>query len=393
MNDTATLDPAAVARRFEAVLGRMPTGTAFAPGRINLIGEHTDYNDGFVLPMAIERGVAAAFAPAARQAVRVHAVDFGETHEFSLDALRGTPPRRVPGWSGYVEGVAWALLEAGFSIRATDMAIGSDLPIGAGLSSSAALELAVARAFAAVAAVEWDPAVMARVGQRAEHAFAGVPCGIMDQLASAAAVAGAAVLIDCRTLAVRHVQLPDSVAVAIMDTGVRRELAAGHYGDRRAACERAVAVIRTVAPHVQALRDVDEALLARCRGLIDPVDFRRASHVVAENARTCAAAAAFAVQDVAEAGQLMNASHESLRELYEVSSPELDMFVELARSHAACRGARMTGAGFGGCAVALVDSSGVRAFAAQTAAAYRDATSRAGAVFVSRPAAGARLIA
>jgi galactokinase len=388
-----TLRTVRVAQRLEERFGRPAAGVAFAPGRVNLIGEHTDYNDGFVLPMAINRGVAATFAPAATDVVRVHAAEFGETHEFSLAALRGATSRRVPGWAGYVEGVAWALLEAGFSIRAADLALDSNLPIGAGLSSSAALELAVARAFMAVAALEWDPIAMARVGQRAEHEFAGVPCGIMDQLASAAAVDGAAVLIDCRTLAIRHVPLAASVAIAIMDTGVRRELAAGHYAERRAACERAVAVIQRFAPHVRALRDVDETLLTRCRSELDPVAFRRASHVVAENVRTRTAADAFAADDVSAAGRLMNASHESLRNLYEVSSRELDLFVEAARAHRACHGARMTGAGFGGCAVALIDAGQVGSFAADVAGEYRRRSGRDGAVSTSRPSAGARLLA
>ena len=389
MGELAT---ARLARRFEETFGRTPAGIAFAPGRVNIIGEHTDYNDGFVLPMAIDRGVAVAFAPGVDGRVRARAEDFDDFHEFALDALRGAPSRRVSGWTGYVEGVAWALLNGGFAAGPADLAIDSNLPIGAGLSSSAALELAVARALTAVATDDWDPVAMALVGQRAEQEFAGVPCGIMDQLASAAAVDGRAVLIDCRTLALRHVPLPGETAIAVMDTAVRRELAAGHYAERRASCERAVAAIRRSAPHVRALRDVDEALLARCRPAMDPTDFRRASHVVAENSRTCAAAEAFSGGDVAGAGRLMNASHASLRDLYEVSSPELDAIVEIARRHPACRGARMTGAGFGGCAVALIDAGGVGPFETDVTAAYRSATARDGNVFVSRPSAGARLL-
>jgi galactokinase len=359
---------------------------------VNLIGDHTDYNDGFVLPMAINRGVWAAFAPAAQDAVRAHTLAFDETRECALASLRGATARRVPGWFGYVEGVAWALLNGGLAVRGADLAIDSTLPIGAGLSSSAALELAVARALVAISDLPWDPMAMARIGQRAEHEFAGVPCGIMDQLASAAAVENAALLIDCRTLAIRHVPLPWDVAVAIMDTDMRRELAAGHYAQRRAACERAVVVIRGAAPNVRALRDVDEALLDRCRGTLTPTDFHRALHVVTENARTLAAADAFAAGDIAVAGQLMNASHQSLRDLFEVSSPELDTFVEIARGHPGCAGARMTGAGFGGCAIALVSDADVDSFSAEVADAYRHATNHDGRVFVSRPCAGAQLI-
>ena len=378
--------------QFLATFGRPPAGIAYAPGRVNLIGEHTDYNDGFVLPMAINRGTAVPFAAAKGPLVRVHATTFDDDHQFSVEGLRGTPARRVEGWAGYVEGVAWALITAGLPISAADMLIDSDLPIGAGLSSSAALELSVARALAAVGNVAWDPVAMARFGQQAEHAFAGVPCGIMDQLASAAAMEGAALLIDCRTLELRHVSLPPRVSIAIMDTAVSRELAAGHYAERRAACDRAVAAIRKYAPEVRALRDVDEALLTRYRAAIDPVAFRRASHVVAENARTLAAADAFAAADVEAAGTLMNASHESLRNLYEVSSPELDTIVDLARAQRSCHGARMTGAGFGGCGVAMIDAADEESFAADVAQAYRRATGRDGSVFISRPSAGARLL-
>ena len=377
---------------FHAVFGRLPEAVAFAPGRVNLIGEHTDYNDGFVLPMAIDLGTVAAFAPSATDTMTVHAAAFGETHAFSLSALKGAPPRRVGGWTGYVEGVAWALLDAGLALRAIDLAIDSTVPIGAGLSSSAALELSVARALTAAAALEWDPVAMARAGQRAEHEFAGVPSGIMDQLASAAAGDGTAILIDCRSLEIRHVPLPASVAIAIMDTGVRRELAAGHYAERRASCERAVAAIRRVAPDVQALRDVDETLLWHSRALMSATDFRRAFHVIAENPRTVNAADAFADGDVERAGQLMNASHESLRELYEVSSAELDIIVDLARAQRRCYGARMTGGGFGGCAIALIDAADVSRFSADVARAYQRATGRDGMVFVSRPSAGARLL-
>jgi galactokinase len=382
---------------FEDVFGTEPSGVVVAPGRVNLIGEHTDYNDGFVLPMAIDRGMAIGFAPREDDTLRVWSNEFGQSREVRLDGLRrrssgdGGRSRRG-GWFGYVAGVAWAMSGAGLELRGADLAIVSDVPTAAGLSSSAALEVGVARALAAASALEWDPRAAALMAQRAEHEFAGVACGIMDQLSVAAAHEGCALLLDCRSLETEDVPIPPGSRVVVFDTGVRRSLTTSAYNERREACERAVAAVRTIEPSVRALRDVDMPLLERARDAMDGVAYRRASHVVPENHRPVAMAAALAQGDLGQAGTLMAASHASLRDLYEVSCPELDAIVDLASAQPNCYGARLTGAGFGGCAIALVEASAVDAIIAAVAAGYKARTGRETTPFVSRPSAGAHVV-
>jgi galactokinase len=385
-----TPEPPHRARRlFRDRMGAAPAVVAFGPGRVNLIGEHTDYNDGFVLPMALERGVAIACGTRADRHIRAYAAQPDEMRDIPLDGLA---PGGVAGWPAYVAGVAWALEQDGAVLPGLDVVITSDLPIGAGLSSSAALEVATARAIAQVANRPWDPVAMARLCQRVENDFVGMPCGVMDQLAAAAARAGCATLLDCRSLETAFVPVPTAAAVVVMDTGVRRALVQSAYAERRAACERAVAVLREGNPGVRALRDVDEAMLAAARGRLDPLVFRRASHVVAENRRPPAMATALGANDLAAAGRLMNDSHASLRDLYDVSCPELDLVCELARAHPACCGARMTGAGFGGCAVALVRQDGAEAFVRAVEGAYRARGPGGEPFFMTRPGEGARLV-
>jgi galactokinase len=387
-----TRAPAARATRaaFESVFGRAATGLAFAPGRVNLIGEHTDYNDGFVLPMAIDRGVTVAFAPRGDRVLRAHAAAYGETREVALDGLAPPAPE---GFLGYVAGVAWAFEEAGLRLPGLDLAILGDLPIGAGLSSSAALELSVARAFAVVGGHAWDPPTMARLAQRAENGFVGIGSGIMDHFVSAAAQEGCALLLDCRSLETRDVPLPPTASVVVMDTGLRRALLLGEYNERRAACERAAAALAGIDPGVRSLRDANLDLLERGRGAMDEIAWRRARHVVPEVWRPLEMVEALAAGDLPAAGRLMDASHASLRDLYEVSGPELDAMVETARAHPACFGARLTGAGFGGCAVALVSASDAGGFQAHVRAGYRQRTGREADVFTCQPAGGARLLA
>jgi galactokinase len=341
--------------------------------------------------MAIPQGIAAAFAPRSDMRLRVHASDLGATRELPLATIRDrvTP---VTGWFRYASGVAWAMSSAGLPLTGADIVLAADLPSGAGLSSSAAVEIAVARALCAVAGVPWEPRSIAGMAQRAEHEFAGVACGIMDQMAVACATDGHALLLDCRTLDTRNVALPGAVRVVVMNSGVRRSLAASEYNDRRGACERAVSVVRRFAPAVRALRDVDEALLQRARAEMDDIAYRRAAHVVAENRRPGLFAAAAERGDAASAGQAMLASHESLRDLYEVSCAELDVLVEVSMAQHGCHGARLTGAGFGGCAIALVDADAVDAFVPAVIRGYAVQTSRTADVMVSRPSAGARLI-
>lgn len=367
--------------------GTVPAVVAAAPGRVNLIGEHTDYNDGFVLPMAIDRSVIVACSARGDGVVRAHAAEFDETREFDIDTLQVRPRA----WEAYVAGVVWAIRRAGLQVAGANLAIVSDLPIGAGLSSSAALELATARALCAEASIAWDPKAMAGLARDAEHRFVGVACGIMDQFAAAVSADGCALLLDCRSLDTEWVPIPADAAIVVMDTGVRRSLAASAYNDRRAACDRAVAAARALDPAVTALRDVSEDLLTRARHRIDDEAYARARHVVAEISRPRAMAERLAAGDLVMAGNLMNDSHASLRDLYEVSSTELDAIVSAAQSHPSCYGARLTGAGFGGCAVALVasDASG---FMRDVSAAYRRAIGADASLFVSQPAAGAELV-
>ncbi len=363
---------------------------AVAPGRVNLIGEHTDYNDGFVLPMAIDRQTAVAFTPDAAPRMRIHATAFDETVDVALPVSpRAAGPVR---WLDYAAGVARIIGTSDGAVPGMNLVVHGDIPIGAGLSSSASLELAVARAVRALQGAGWDPVLNARLSQRAEVEYVGVQCGIMDQFASALAYEGCALLLDCRSLASSPVPIPPAAGVAVLDTGVRRGLAESEYNARRASCEAAVAAIRRVRPEVRALRDVSEALLADWRHTMDDTTYRRAAHVVGEMGRPAAFAAALKEGRLADAGALMNASHASLRDLYEVSCAELDTLAALARAHPGCYGARMTGAGFGGCVVALARAEDAAAVVADVVPAYREATGREGAGFVSPSVAGARLV-
>lgn len=368
---------------FARFYSEPPTIVVRAPGRVNLIGEHTDYNDGFVLPMAIDRAIWIALRPRRDRWVMVHFADTGHYGEFHLDALRNTAQGSIE----YLKGVAWVLQEEGFFLRGWEGVVAGDVPVGAGLSSSAALEVATARAFAAVSDLAWDPVKMALISQRAENRWVGVQCGIMDQLISACGQADHALLIDCRTLDLQHVPLPPSVRVVILDTGTRRGLADSAYNERRAACERTAERFG-----VKALRDITEEEFARRSEELDEVTRRRVRHVITENARTLQAADCLRKGDVAAFGQLMIESHRSLRDDYEVSSPALDAMVEIALQQPGCLGARMTGAGFGGCAVALVQADQAEVFANTVAEEYRNRTHNQPAIYVSRASSGADLV-
>ena len=371
---------ARVREEFRRRFGGEPSFLARAPGRVNLIGDHTDYNEGFVLPMAIDREVWLAVRARADRRVAVHSIDFDEDATFALDdgaARRG-------GWVEYLRAVAWALEDDGRPTRGWEGVAAGDVPVGAGLSSSAALELATARTFAAISGVVWQPVAMARIAQRAENEFVGVNCGIMDQLISAAGAAGHALLIDCRSLETQLVRIPDSVAVVVLDTGTRRGLVDSAYNERRMQCETAARFFG-----VRALRDVDVATFAAREAELDPVTRKRARHVITENARTLDAARLLGENNVAGVGALMDESHASLRDDFEVSRNELDTMVELARKHDACLGARMTGAGFGGCAVALVRREGAAAFARGVSQAYTETIGLQPAVYVCAASQGA----
>ena len=379
------------AAAFERAFQRSPARLAFAPGRVNLIGEHTDYNDGFVLPMAMQEGIAAAFTPNDDDVIRVYASDIGSTREIPLPAL-SDGPIPINGWFKYAAGMAWAMRTAGLRLRGTTIALASSLPSGAGLSSSAAVELVIARTLAESSGLEWNPRAVARMAQQAEHEFAGVACGIMDQMVVACAHEGRALLIDCRTLDVEDVELPSNARIVVINSGIRRSLSSSAYNDRRAACERAVAAAQRLDPAVRALRDVDDALLTRARSLMDETACKRAWHVVPENQRPRRFASALRAGDLELAGRIMFDSHESLRDLYEVSCAELDILVALSMEQPGCRGARLTGAGFGGCIVALVEAERVGSFTSIVPHRYREATRRQPQVLVATPSAGARIV-
>ncbi|HEX8652436.1 MAG TPA: galactokinase [Pyrinomonadaceae bacterium] len=346
------IDLDALERAFERLYDSRPRLFS-APGRVNLIGEHTDYNDGFVLPMAINRRTVVAASARTDRRVRAMTRNLNETAAFDLDQ-KGTPRRQH--WLDYVEGVARALEESGLHLGGADLLLESDVPVGAGLSSSAALEVSVGLALVSVMGAEIDRVRLALAGQRAEHIYVGAQVGIMDQFVAALGQRGHALLIDCRSLESRLVPLNiDDTSVVICDTGVKHELATSEYNTRRAECERGVEILRERWPGIAALRDVTLTEFQNFEQHLPEPIRRRCRHVITENARTLAFADALRSGGLEEMGRLMALSHRSLRDDYEVSCHELDVMVEIATSFKeATVGARMTGGGFGGCTVNLV---------------------------------------
>lgn len=369
---------------FREMFGATPTLFARAPGRVNLIGEHTDYNDGFVLPCAISRQTMVAVKPRDDGRFRVVSADLdGASAEFTLtDAA--TPGADI--WANYVRGMIDGLLQEGAQLRGADIAIMGNMPQGTGLSSSAALENASGLALAAIGGMaEIDRNLLAKLGQRTEHIFAGCNCGIMDQLVSAKADAGAALLIDCRTLETRSVPLPDDWVIMIVQSGIERGLVDGEYNLRRQQCETAAAYYG-----IAALRDI-EALPPMAN--MDPVAFRRARHVISENARTLAAADAMVKGDIHEMGTLMRASHNSLRDDFEVSLPVIDQLQQiLADSIGDAGGARMTGGGFGGAVVAVMPLGSFDAVQHKLQQSYRTPSGHPPATLIEKPCGGAELL-
>lgn len=364
---------------FQDEYGGDPTWITRSPGRVNIIGEHTDYNDGFVLPMAIDYAVWVAVKPRTDRIVRVTALDKDQTLEFSLEDIS----QGKGGWGEYLTGVAWALQEEGHQLTGWEGVFAGDVPIGAGLSSSAALELALARAFCLVSDLEWDPKRLALVSQKAENRWVGVNSGIMDQMVSACGKEGYALLIDCRSLDTRQVPLPENARVMVLDTSTRRGLVDSAYNERRAQCE-------AVACHfdVDALRDVSQEQLLDTAGLMNITLYQRARHVISENQRVLEAVKALEKEDAESLGRLMNESHRSLRDDYQVSREELDQMVEIAQAEAGCYGARMTGGGFGGCAVALVEADQVEDFEYNVARKYLRQTGLEPKIYLTRASDG-----
>jgi galactokinase len=359
-----------------------------APGRVNLIGEHTDYNDGYALPMAIDRRTVVAASRRDDRKISVASKTFGKSEEFDLDR---PGPKRRSSWIDYIEGTAQCLETHAAKLVGANLLVDSDVPSGAGLSSSAALEMSVALALASLAGADKLTRIeMALAGQAAEHAYVGTMCGIMDQFIAALGETDHALLIDCRTLEPKPVPFAlASAFVVICDTGVKHELASSEYNRRRAECQRGVEVLRQMLPEVRALRDVSVAQFDEFgKKLAEPVR-RRCRHVVTENARTLAAVQALSKNDLIEFGHLMVASHRSLKEDYEVSCPELDLCVDVATSQPGVYGARMTGGGFGGCTVNLVERSAAGAVADALTRAFEQRFGRRPEIFTSRASQGA----
>jgi len=359
---------------FEHAFAARPSLLVAAPGRVNLIGEHTDYNDGYVLPAAIDRHVVIAAAPRTDRQMRLYALDFRGASEFSLDDVRFDQDQR---WSNYPRGVAWALQQAGCALSGCELCITGDVPIGAGLSSSAAIEVATAYAFQLLGGLALDGVKRALLCQKAENEFVGMRCGIMDQYIISLGKRGHALLIDCRSLEYRLVPVPTGCSLIICDTKKRRGLVDSEYNTRRRECETGAKALG-----LRALRDITpQDFLAR-QGVLDEVTRKRCRHVVTEDQRVLDAVQALEGGDLTQFGRLMNASHLSLRDDYEVSCPELDAMVEAAWAQAGVLGARMTGAGFGGCTVNLVLNEAVESFQRDVARRYTQATGLVPEIYV-----------
>ncbi len=359
-----------------------------APGRVNLIGEHTDYNEGFVLPMAIDRWTVVAASPNDSDAVDIHSLEFDDQVAIPIDA----PFRRTSSWYDYASGVVAAFLEEHPLQHGMNVTVATDVPIGGGLSSSASFELALAQALFADAGIEMNADRLAAIGRRAEHEYVGIRSGAMDQLAVAHGQVDSALFIDCRTLAVTPVALPAGVVIAVMDTGVKHSLASSAYNERREECEQGVALLQKAGLDITALRDVTPQMYAQYKDRLPSPIRERVRHVVEEDARTKAAVAALGVGDVVQVGRLMSESHESLRTLYEVSIPELDAIVAAARAVDGVYGARMTGGGFGGCAIALVDEDATENLRRFVTSGYYGVRNLEPAFFVTEACAGAHEI-
>jgi galactokinase len=368
-----------VMQAFLQEFGADPTYITHSPGRVNIIGEHTDYNDGFVLPMAINYATWVALRPRQDNLVVVTALDKNEKLDFDLDNFS----KGEGGWREYITGVAWALGEAGHELKGWEGVFSGDVPIGAGLSSSAALELAVARAFSLVSDLSWNPAQMALICQKAENHWVGVSSGVMDQMISASGKKNYALLIDCRNLDTQFVPLPQKTSVVILDTATRRGLVGSAYNERREQCEAGARYFK-----VKALRDLTIEQLMTAEDQLVPLIYRRARHIVSENQRVLQAVQAMITGDAAALGKLMNASHLSMRDDFEISRAEMDQMVEIAQNLPGCYGARMTGGGFGGCAVALIKQDYVNTFQQTVTSKYREETGLNPQVYVSYPVDG-----
>ena len=376
---------------FAKQYGAAPTWLVAAPGRVNLIGEHTDYNDGFVLPMAIERYTVIAAAPSEGDESTVFSVNKNESAVIVTDGS-SEPPEQVV-WSSYVQGTVHYCLRAGSKIKPFRAVVNSDVPLGGGLSSSASLEVAVATLIEAIRERQLEPALKALICQKAEHKYAKMPCGIMDQFIAVMGQAGHAMLLDCRSQQPTMIPMEDpTVSVLIVNSNVKHELTGSEYPDRRRQCEKAAELLG-----VPMLRDATLPMLesARSRFQQEPegeLCYRRARHVITENDRTTAMAAALTERNWKTCGRLMNASHLSMKEDFEITCPEIDVLVEITQSVEGVIGSRMTGGGFGGCTVSLIQTRQTEEILRAVANRYQSATGIEPSAFVTQPVQGARVI-
>ncbi len=389
---TANMDILALEQSFAAYFNSKPEFIVRAPGRVNLIGEHTDYNEGFVLPMAIDRAVWIALSPRVDSKIRIRSLDASTTLSTNLEtdsAFDLNSLTKGTGWAEYVKGVAYELQNTGHKLHGFDGVMTGNISRGAGLSSSAAVELATARAFAAASGFAWDAVQMAKLAQKAENEWVGVNCGIMDQMASAACREGYALFLDCRTLEYQHAPLPDNVSIVILDTSTRRGLVDSAYNERRSQCEEAARWF-----DVKALRDVsvDEFNKSKAKNELSEIVMKRARHIITENARVLEAVNVMKDGNIKRLGELFNASHDSLRDDFEVTNDALNLMVTSAREQPSCYGARMTGAGFGGCAVALVEKEDAQEFTKAVSTTYKQKAGLEASIYVCKASEGAGIV-
>lgn len=347
---------------FTHQFGITPAYVARAPGRVNIIGEHTDYNDGFVLPAAIEQGISIAGRSRDDRTCVIESLDYHGVVTFTLDQLQD---ETLPAWSKYFRGVMWVMQQAGYSLHGINLTVGGNMPTGGGFSSSAAVEVVMMEILCALHGWQLSQREKALFGVKVEHQFIGVRTGVMDQMISALGQAGNALLLDCRSLEARPVPIPAGVTLLALDTNKRRELVHSEYGTRRAQCEAAAQILG-----VTALRDITAPQLQARSSEFSEVVLRRATHVVNENARTLAAVEALTMGELPTVGRLINESHTSLSQLYEVSIPELDIMAAIAQAQPGCYGARMMGGGFGGAVIALVADEAVERLTTAAAEQY-----------------------
>lgn len=390
MNMEETVIPA-----FQERFGEEPAHLVRAPGRVNLLGEHVDYNDGFVLPIAIDRATWLVFSPSDTDQTTLVAADLSEEVLFTpetLSARTDTSGKPLPTWALYPAGVMWALGEAGLPTPPLKGVYSSNVPQGSGLSSSASVEMAFILAWQTLAGWERQPMERALLGQKAENQYVGVNCGIMDQFASACGEQDRLLYLDCRSLEWQTLPLPNDVAIVIADTTVRRALTSGEYNKRRADCEEAVRILSAELPGVRSLRDVNVETFNRLADRLPERVQQRARHVVEEIARSQYVIPVLERGDMGEFGRLINECHASLRDLYEVSIPELDTMVEVAQSLPGCYGARLTGAGFGGCTVNLVARDQADSFSRALAEGYKTKTGLSPEIYICSASNGAELV-